>query len=38
MDENVISILDDPMALSMTLRNQYDQVQRKNQEMRRNQK
>ena len=30
MDEAVINILDDPLALSMTLRNQYDQVQQKN--------
>lgn len=30
MDEAVINILDDPMALSMALRNQYDLVQKKN--------
>lgn len=30
MDEAVINILDDPMALSMTLKKQYEDVQNKN--------
>ena len=30
MDEAVINILDDPMALSMTLKKQFDDVQNKN--------
>ena len=30
MDEAVINILDDPMALSMTLKKQYENVQLKN--------
>ena len=30
MDEAVINILDDPMALSMTLKKQYEDVQIKN--------
>ena len=30
MDEAVINILDDPMALSMTLKKQFDDVQTKN--------
>ena len=34
MDEAVINILDDPMALSIALRNQYDLVERKNQMLR----
>ena len=38
MDEAVINILDDPMALSMALRNQYDLVQKKNQLLRQQEK
>ena len=34
MDEAVINILDDPMALSMTLKKQYDDVQHKNEMLR----
>ena len=34
MDEAVINILDDPMALSMTLKKQYEDVQYKNSALR----
>ena len=34
MDEAVINILDDPKALSMTLKKQYDDVQHKNEMLR----
>ena len=34
MDEAVINILDDPMALSMTLKKQFYDVQHKNQALR----
>ena len=30
MDEAIINILDDPMAVSLALRNQYDNVHEKN--------
>ena len=38
MDSAVINILDDPMALSIALRNQFDEVQSKNQELRKQEK
>ena len=34
MDEAVISILDDPMALSIKLKDQYDQVHARNAQLR----
>ena len=34
MDEAVVNILDDPRALSMTLKNQYDSVTNKNAQLR----
>ena len=34
MDEAIINILDDPMAVSLALRNQYDNVHEKNQKQR----
>ena len=34
MDEAIINILDDPMAVSIALRNQYDNVHSKNSKLR----